>query len=129
MRRTTLLLALALIGGGCSSPSAAPVASPAPSGPSASPTASPSGAPATTGQPGSGTSVTCSLPAEVCDDAIRAVEALPALDAAGMPPLAVTILDMSECRTVTGAPKGYAPCAACIPHAGRTGGVERHRTR
>ena len=119
MKRATLLLTLVLLtlvllAGGCASPSASPVASPTPSDPAASPTASPSGAPPT-GQAGPGTSVTCSLPAEVCDDALRAVEAVHALDAAGMPPLAVAVVDMSECRTVTGAPKGWLPCAAAFP--------------
>ena len=32
----------------------------------------------------------------------------------GMPPLAVEIVDTSECRTVTGAPKCWIPCAATL---------------
>ncbi len=107
-----MLLTFALLAGGCASPSSSSVP-PAPSGPSASPVASIKGVPPT-GQQGSGTLVTCSLPAQVCGDTLRAVEALPALDARGMPPLAVEIVDMSECRTVSGAPKGYDPCAAAI---------------
>jgi hypothetical protein len=31
-----------------------------------------------------------------------------------MPPVAVAIVEMSECRTVSGAPQGYAPCAAAM---------------
>ena len=114
MERLTLLLTLALAAGGCAAPSAPSVAPPTPSGPSAAAVASPPGV-ASTGQSGSGTSVTCTLPADVCGDAVRTVEAVPALDAAGMPPAEVAILDFAECRTVTGAPKGYDPCAAAIP--------------
>jgi hypothetical protein len=70
--------------------------------------------PAPTGQPGPDTSLTCSLPPHDCNDALQAIEVLPALDANGMPPVAVAIVDMSECRTVSGAPQGYAPCAAAM---------------
>jgi hypothetical protein len=70
--------------------------------------------PAPTGQPGPATSLTCSLPPQDCNDALHAIEVLPALDANGMPPDAVAIVDMSECRTVSGAPQGYAPCAAAM---------------
>jgi hypothetical protein len=100
MKRTTLL-ALALLAAGCASPSASPVASPTASGLPASRAASPSG-----------TSVTCSLPTQECGDALRAVEAVPALEADGMPPLAVEVVEMSACRTVAGARKGYDLCAA-----------------
>ena len=51
----------------------------------------------------------------MCGDAIRALEGHPALNAAGIPPVAVALLDFSECRTVTGAPSGYERCAARIP--------------
>ena len=70
--------------------------------------------PAATGQPGPDTSLTCSLPHQDCNDALHAIEVLPALDANGMPPVAVAVVDMSECRTVSGAPQGYAPCAAAM---------------
>jgi len=113
MKRLTLLITLALVGG-CAASSAPSAAAPTPSGPPAAAVASPPGVPST-GQAGSGTSVTCTLPADVCGDAVRAVEAVSALDAAGMPPTEVAILDFAECRTVTGAPEGYDPCAASIP--------------
>jgi hypothetical protein len=70
--------------------------------------------PAPTGQPGPDTSLTCSLAPQDCNDALHAIEVLPALDANGMPPVAVAIVDMSQCRTVSGAPQGYAPCAAAM---------------
>ena len=83
--------------------------------------------PATTSSPGSETSVTCSLAPPDCDDALRAIEALPALDASGLPPTAVTIVNTSECRTVSGAPQGYSPCAASMnlpPNPSATGAGE-----
>jgi hypothetical protein len=83
--------------------------------------------PATTSMPGSETSVTCSLAPQDCDDAVRAIEALPALDATGMPPSAVTIVDIAECRTVSGGPQGYSPCAASMnppPNPSATGARE-----
>ena len=109
MKRASVLLALAVVSG-CASPSASPVLS---AGPSASPLAS-TGAPVTS-EVASGTAVTCTLPADVCGDAIRAVEAVPALNRAGMPPAAVAVLDFSDCRSVKGAPSGFDPCAASMP--------------
>ncbi len=106
------MLTLALVGG-CAARSAPSVTAPTPSGPSAAAVASPPALPST-GQAGSGTSVTCTLAADVCGDAVRAVEAASGLDAAGMPAAAVEIVDMTDCRTVTGAPKGYVPCAAAL---------------
>ena len=58
--------------------------------------------------------MTCTLPADVCGDAVRAVESVARprrRDAAAE----VAVLDFADCRTVTGAPKGYDPCAASIP--------------
>ena len=113
MKRLTLLLTAALVAGGCAATSAPSVAHPTPPGPTAAAVAS-NAAVSSTGQPGAGTSVTCTLPADVCGDAVRAVESVAALNA-GMPPAEVAVLDFADCRTVTGAPKGYDPCAASIP--------------
>jgi hypothetical protein len=83
--------------------------------------------PAETVQPGSRTSVTCSLGRQDCADALLAIEALRTLDPNGMPAIAVAIVDISECGTVSGAPDGYAPCAAAMnppAAAGATGAGE-----
>jgi hypothetical protein len=83
--------------------------------------------PARTISPGSQASVTCSLRPHDCADALRAIEALPALDATGMPPSVIAIVDMSECQTVAGAPDGYSPCAAAMnppPNPSATGAGE-----
>src|SRR5690349_285913 len=67
-----------------------------------------------TGQPAASPMVTCSLLAQDCGDALQAIEGLPALDPAGMPPIAVQIVNMLECPAISGAPEGYSPCAAAM---------------
>lgn len=97
------LLVLGLVVAGCRTTTISPATSPTSSTVAASASTSPA------------TSVTCSLGAQECDEALRAVEAVLALQAAGMPPVAVQIVEMSQCRTVTGAPKSFDLCAAPNP--------------
>lgn len=66
------------------------------------------------GSPQPETVVTCSLPATMCDEALRAVESTAALQVtpAALPPKAVQIVPADACGTITGAPPGYNLCAA-----------------